>query len=171
MPCVAVVGFFQRGLFGQQAVAQCIGLPLQRGAVRGLGQGGDALVDGLRGPAAELHMALLVLVQGPGIACKPGLLCIGGGAQHGHLDVGGQPCADAGDAAVPGRITVPPKAPMHIPLRMAMKTLPALADGGSGIERLAQCLARLDVYRVRLLGVFFRDLCGGDAARQEQCSP
>ena len=84
MPGVAVVGFFLRGLCGQQAVAQCIGLPLQRGAVGRLGQCGNALVDGLRGLAAELHVALLVLAQRPGIACEPGVLRLACGAQRGR---------------------------------------------------------------------------------------
>lgn len=166
MPGVAIVGFFLRGLCGQQAVAKCIGLPLQRGAIGGFGQCGNALVDGLRSLAAKLHVALLVLVQSPRIACEPGVLRVACRAQHGHLDAGGEPGVHAGNAAAPGGIVVPPILPLHVPVCIAVEALSAFANGGGRVEGLVQCLAGLDVYRVRLLGVFFRDLCNGNAAGQ-----
>ena len=49
-----------------------------------------------------------------------------------------------------------------------MEALSAFTDGGGCVEGLAQRLAGLDVHRVGLLGVFFRDLRKGRAAGQEQ---
>ena len=48
----------------QQPVALGIGVALQRDTIKRCRHLADALVDGLRGIAADLHMALLVVGQG-----------------------------------------------------------------------------------------------------------
>src|SRR3989338_1554880 len=64
VPRVAVVLLLALRMFSQQAVPQRVGLALQRGAVRRGRQCGNALVNGLRCVASELHMALFMVRQG-----------------------------------------------------------------------------------------------------------
>ena len=55
-------------------MAQGIGVAFQRGAIGRCRHLPDALVNGLRGIAADLHMALLVVGQGAQVSVKTRLL-------------------------------------------------------------------------------------------------
>ena len=77
--CGAVAGgdvelFFALDMLLEQSLAQDVGVALQRGAVAGGGHVGYGTVNGLRGVAAHLYMALFVLRQSRQIPAETGLL-------------------------------------------------------------------------------------------------
>ena len=142
----------------QQPVAQGIGVALQRGAIGRCRHLPDALVDGLRGIAADLHMALLVVGQSPQVPVKSRLLLGARGLQFGQLHLGVQPGGDLGDRAAARGFAPPTEGPAHVPAGIALKALPTHRNGGGGMQGRAQALTRLGAHHVGSLGVFFLHL-------------
>lgn len=170
-PCrvsrVAVVLSFALRVFAQQAVAQRVGLALQRGAVRRGRQCGNALVNGLRCVASELHMALFVVRQGAQVPVENRLLGGRATAQFGQLHFGAQPGGHLGDGAAARCLAPPAKGPAHVPAGVAVKALAVDGDGRGGVQRFPQGLAGQGAHGVGLLDIFFRD-GGMGGARADQ---
>ena len=145
--------FFALDMLLKQCLAQGVGVALQRRAVAGGGQVGNATVNGLRGVAAHLYMALFVMRQRRQIPAETGLLCLGSTAQVGQLHLGGQACVHLGDAAAALRVGGPLELPTYIPARVPVKPFAVDQDGRGGIQRLAQRLVGFCMNGVFALGM------------------